>query len=62
MRSAGSGAPVIWSALEELRERLRLPTLPRRIECCDISHLGSGDTVNRVARDRQPERSFTRLS
>ena len=34
--------------LEELRDRLRLPTLPRRIECCDISHLGGGDTVGAV--------------
>src|SRR5690606_23740034 len=44
--------------LEELRERLRLPTLPRRIECCDISHLGGGDTVGSVVslRDGQPER------
>ncbi|MCC6556917.1 MAG: excinuclease ABC subunit UvrC [Polyangiaceae bacterium] len=44
--------------LEELRERLRLPALPRRIECCDISHLGGGDTVGSVVslRDGQPER------
>ena len=34
--------------LEELQERLRLPTLPRRIECCDISHLGGGDTVGSI--------------
>lgn len=34
--------------LEELRERLRLPTLPHRIECCDISHLGGGDTVGSI--------------
>ncbi len=34
--------------LAELQERLRLPTLPRRIECCDISHLGGGDTVGAV--------------
>jgi excinuclease ABC subunit C len=44
--------------LEELRERLRLPTLPRRIECCDISHLGGGDTVGSIVslRDGQPDR------
>ena len=36
------------SRLEELQERLRLPTLPRRIECCDISHLGGGDTVGSI--------------
>ena len=26
--------------LARVQQRLRLPTLPRRIECCDISHLG----------------------
>ena len=26
--------------LAQLKERLLLPTVPRRIECCDISHLG----------------------
>jgi excinuclease ABC subunit C len=31
-----------------VQERLRLPTLPRRIECCDISHLGGADTVGAV--------------
>ena len=51
--------------LEELRERLRLPTLPRRIECCDISHLGGGDTVGSIVAlldgvpDRKHYRSFT---
>lgn len=50
--------------LEELQERLRLPTLPRRIECCDISHLGGGDTVGAVvalkdgAPDKKRYRSF----
>jgi excinuclease ABC subunit C len=34
--------------LEQLRHRLRLPTLPKRIECCDISHLGGGDTVGAI--------------
>ncbi|WP_394828354.1 excinuclease ABC subunit UvrC [Pendulispora albinea] len=34
--------------LAQLQERLRLPTLPRRIECCDISHLGGGDTVGAI--------------
>lgn len=31
--------------LEELQRRLRLPRLPRRIECIDISHLGGTETV-----------------
>ena len=35
-------------AARALQERLRLPTLPRRIECCDISHLGGEDTVGAV--------------
>jgi excinuclease ABC subunit C len=34
--------------LRDLQERLRLSTLPRRIECCDISHLGGGDTVGAI--------------
>ncbi len=34
--------------LSQLQDKLRLPTLPRRIECCDISHLGGGDTVGAV--------------
>jgi len=51
--------------LEELRDRLRLPTLPHRIECCDISHLGGGDTVGSIVAlldgvpDRKHYRSFT---
>jgi excinuclease ABC subunit C len=38
----------VQDRLRDLQERLRLPTLPRRIECCDISHLGGGDTVGAV--------------
>jgi excinuclease ABC subunit C len=34
--------------LAQLKERLRLPTVPRRIECCDISHLGGKDTVGAI--------------
>lgn len=34
--------------LAQLQKRLRLPVLPRRIECCDISHLGGQDTVGSV--------------
>jgi excinuclease ABC subunit C len=34
--------------LEQLQKRLRLPSLPHRIECCDISHLGGKDTVGAV--------------
>jgi len=34
--------------LARLQQRLRLPTLPRRIECVDISHLGGSDTVGAV--------------
>ena len=34
--------------LARVQERLRLPTLPRRIECSDISHLGGEDTVGSV--------------
>ena len=38
----------VTERLGDLQERLRLPALPRRIECCDISHLGGGDTVGAV--------------
>ncbi|HMJ15763.1 MAG TPA: excinuclease ABC subunit UvrC [Polyangiaceae bacterium] len=34
--------------LARVQQKLRLPTLPRRIECCDISHLGGMDTVGSV--------------
>jgi len=48
----------IEARLEELRDRLRLAVLPRRIECCDISHLGGGDTVGSIVslRDGQPDK------
>jgi excinuclease ABC subunit C len=44
--------------LARVQERLRLPTLPRRIECCDISHLGGQDTVGAVVAllDGQPDK------
>lgn len=54
----------IEARLEELRERLRLPGLPHRIECCDISHLGGGDTVGSIVSlldgrpDKKRYRSF----
>lgn len=44
--------------LARVQERLRLPTLPRRIECSDISHLGGQDTVGSVValRDGKPDK------
>lgn len=52
----------IEARLEELRDRLRLPGLPHRIECCDISHLGGGDTVGSIVSllDGQPDRKHYR--
>jgi excinuclease ABC subunit C len=38
----------VGERLARVQERLRLPTLPRRIECSDISHLGGEDTVGSV--------------
>ena len=38
----------VQQRLRDLQERLRLAALPRRIECCDISHLGGGDTVGAI--------------
>jgi excinuclease ABC subunit C len=48
----------IEERLARVQERLRLPTLPRRIECCDISHLGGSDTVGAVVAllDGQPDK------
>ena len=48
----------VQERLAQLQERLRLPTLPRRIECCDISHLGGGDTVGAVVamKDGEPDK------
>lgn len=34
--------------LEQLKEKLRLPQTPIRIECCDISHLGGKDSVGAI--------------
>jgi excinuclease ABC subunit C len=54
----------VQDRLRDLQERLRLATLPRRIECCDISHLGGGDTVGAVVAmtdgelDKKRYRSF----
>lgn len=44
--------------LARVQERLRLPTLPRRIECSDISHLGGEDTVGSVValKDGKPDK------
>lgn len=48
----------VQERLTQLKERLRLPTLPRRIECCDISHLGGQDTVGAIVAltDGEPEK------
>ena len=52
----------IEARLDDLRDRLRLPSLPHRIECCDISHLGGGDTVGSIValKDGQPDRKHYR--
>lgn len=41
---AGQGQDV-EAAMEGLKKKFKLPRLPRRIECYDISHLGGVDTV-----------------
>jgi excinuclease ABC subunit C len=48
----------IDARLEDLQKKLRLATLPRVIECCDISHLGGGDAVGAVVclRDGRPDK------
>jgi excinuclease ABC subunit C len=53
----------VTSKLAEVQRRLRLPTLPRRIECVDISHLGGNDTVGAVVamKDGLPDKSRYRV-
>lgn len=45
--------------LARIQQKLRLPALPRRIECCDISHLGGRDTVGSIValKDGKPDKS-----
>lgn len=45
--------------LASIRDRLRLPSLPRRIECVDISHIGGEDAVGAVValQDGAPDKS-----
>ena len=45
--------------LARIQNKLRLPTPPRRIECCDISHLGGQDTVGAVValKDGVPDKA-----
>ncbi len=49
----------VLERLGEMMRRLRLPHVPRRIECCDISHLGGGDTVGAIVamRDGEPDKA-----
>jgi excinuclease ABC subunit C len=53
-RAAGE----VEERLAQLQKRLRLPTVPHRIECCDISHLGGTDTVGAIValRDGLPDK------
>jgi excinuclease ABC subunit C len=50
--------------LSALKERLRLPRLPRRIECVDVSHTGGSETVASIVAlengkpDKKRYRSF----
>ncbi len=54
----------VQERLRDLQQRLRLTAVPRRIECCDISHLGGGDTVGAIvamtdgAMDKKRYRTF----
>ncbi len=63
-QSKRRAAEDVETRLVELQEKLRLPTRPRRIECCDISHLGGNDTVGSVVAlldgvpDKKRYRSF----
>jgi excinuclease ABC subunit C len=48
----------VEARLEAVQQKLRLPRLPRRIECVDISHTGGTDTVSSVValEDGQPDK------
>jgi excinuclease ABC subunit C len=50
------------ATLRELRERLHLPALPRRIECYDISNIGGEFAVGSrvVFRDGRPDKNLYR--
>ncbi len=49
----------LTARLVKLQQKLRLPELPRRIECIDISHLGGQDTVGAIVAllDGRPDKS-----
>jgi len=49
----------VLERLSQIKEKLRLPSVPHRIECCDISHLGGGDTVGAVValKDGEPDKA-----
>ncbi len=55
----GEGHGLAYEALDQLREVLTLPSLPRRIECFDISTLQGSETVGSmvVAVDGRMKRS-----
>ncbi len=57
-REQRRAADDVEERLAQLQKRLRLPALPRRIECCDISHLGGTDTVGAIValKDGQPDK------
>jgi excinuclease ABC subunit C len=54
----GRASDDVEQRLEQLKTHLRLPTVPRRIECCDISHLGGKDTVGAIVAmlDGEPDK------
>jgi excinuclease ABC subunit C len=47
-REERRAADDVEERLTQLQKRLRLPSIPHRIECCDISHLGGTDTVGAI--------------
>jgi excinuclease ABC subunit C len=52
----------VEARLGRLAQRLRLPKIPRRIECIDISHLGGQDSIGAVVAllDGKPDRAHYR--
>ncbi len=63
-REKRRASDAVEARLASLQERLRLPTTPHTIECCDISHLAGGDCVGAIVAmrdavlDKKRYRSF----
>ena len=62
LRTKRASGPDISSALAELKTKLRLSTVPNRIECVDISNIGGTDAVGSLVtfEEGKPNKSLYR--